>query len=393
MKRILLTYILPAACAMLGVRCTEDAAAPEWSSDLDEMTYTSYWYYTYEALDTVDYETLGLETAAAFKPYAVAERGDTLFVANSGTAGNSLILYSKKAKKPLKTISTWTVNDTEKNFMSTINAIVPTADRLYITEITSFIHVFSLPDMEYLTCIGTGSYNAAASPVCNVQALAVKDGLIYARDKPGTISIYKESDVTPENYQKIKRYKQAGPGAGDSSNNGFAAHYMEADAEGHILLTGYNAKSIRVLDPTLVDDDFVNGTNLDIDALTWTLPFNPKTFATSPERMYATGSNDALNIYDYAKKEWVKTFKTVKGYAFTKPERIYGSADGTFWISDVTKCALVQMGVFKGEIREYEPINKTLVKVRTARTRSGEEQEEFYVDLRTHEIADPAEAE
>ena len=51
------------------------------------------------------------------------------------------------------------------------------------------------------------------------------------------------------------------------------------------------------------------------------------------------------------------------------------------------------MGVFKGEIREYEPINKTLVKVRTARTRSGEEQEEFYVDLRTHEIADPAEAE
>ena len=327
MKRILLTYILPAACAMLGVRCTEDAAAPEWSSDLDEMTYTSYWYYTYEALDTVDYQTLGLEAAAAFKPYAVAERGDTLFVANSGTAGNSLILYSKKAKKPLKTISTWTVNDTEKNFMSKINAIVATDDLLYVAEQQSLIHVFSLPDMEPFSCIGSGAWQG---PVFQAQAITVKNGLIFARNKNGKIRVYKESDVTPENYQKINYYKEAGPGAGDSSNNGFEAHYMEADAEGHILLTGYNAKSIRVLDPSLVDDDFVNGTNLDIDALTWTLPFNPKTFATSPERMYVTGSNDAINIYDNQKKEWVKTFKTVKGYAFTKPERIYGSADGTF---------------------------------------------------------------
>ena len=385
-------YILLLASAMLNASCSEESAATEWSSELEEMTYTSYWYYTYEALDTVDYTTLGMETAAEFKPYTVAERGDTLFVANTGTAGHSLIVYSKKAKRPLKTIGTWTIGGAEKKFQSAINAIVPTADRLYLTEITSFIHVFSLPDMEYLTCIGTGTYNAAASPVCNVQALAVKDGLIFARDKTGYISIYKESDVTPENYQKVKRYKQAGPGAGDSSNNAFAAHYMEVDEEGRILLTGYTAQSIRVLDPSLVNDDFVNGTNLDIDDRTMSVPFYPKTFATSPERMYVTGSNDAINIYDNQKKEWIKTFKSVKGFTFTKPERIYGAADGTYWVSDVTKGALVQMGVFKGEIREYEPVAKNVVKVRAALTRSGE-PEEFYVDLRTHEIIDPEEAE
>ena len=49
------------------------------------------------------------------------------------------------------------------------------------------------------------------------------------------------------------------------------------------------------------------------------------------------------------------------------------------------------MGVFKGEIREYEPINKNVVNVRTALTRSGEDDAEFYVDLRTHEIIDPEE--
>lgn len=389
MKRTFL-YTLLLACAITSIRCTQKDIVPE-IKDIDSMNYTSYWYYTYEALDVITYETMGLKATAEFKPYTVAERGDTLFVANTGTVGNSLIVYSKKAKRPLKTISNWTINGTQKNFQSEINAIVPTEDKLYITEITSFIHVFSLPDMEYLTCIGTGSYNAAASPVCNVQALTVKDGLIYARDKTGTISIYKESDVKPENYQKIKRYKQAGPGAGDSSNNPFAAHYMEKDAEGHILLTGYMAKSIRVLDPSLVNDSFVNGTNLDIDKLTWALEFNPKTFATSPERMYATGNNDAINIYDYEQKEWIKTLKSVKGFAFTKPERIYGAADGSFWVSDVTKCTLVRIGVFKGEIREYEIMNNHIIKVKDAVTRNGATVEEFYVDLQTHEVIDPEE--
>ena len=163
---------------------------------------------------------------------------------------------------------------------------------------------------------------------------------------------------------------------------GLIAAYREAAAE---------AQSIRVLDPSLINDDFTNGTNIDVNELTWALAFKPKTFATSPERMYATGSNDAINVYDYAQKEWVKTLKSVKGFAFGRPERICKGSDGTFWISDITKNTLVRMGVFKGEIREYEPINKNVVKVRTALTRSGEDNAEFYVDLRTHEIIDPEE--
>ena len=387
MKRILI-YILLLACAATTVRCTEQTAAPEWSSELEEMTYTSYWYYTYEAVETLGHEAMGLAATADFNPYTVAERGDTLFVANSAAAGNSLILYSKKDKRPLGTISTWTVNDAEKNFTSKINAITVTDERVYVAEQQSLIHVFSLPGMEYCSCIGNGNWSG---PVFQAQAMTVKDGLIFARDKNGKVSVYKESDVTPENYQKINRYKQTGPGEGSSGNNGFAAHYMEADEEGHILLTAYEAQSIRVLDPSLINDDFTNGTNIDVNELTWALAFKPKTFATSPERMYATGSNDAINVYDYAQKEWVKTLKSIKGFAFGRPERICKGSDGTFWISDITKNTLVRMGVFKGEIREYEPINKNVVKVRTALTRSGEDDAEFYVDLRTHEIIDPEE--
>ena len=191
MKRILI-YILLLACAATTVRCTEQTAAPEWSSELEEMTYTSYWYYTYEAVETLGHEAMGLAATADFNPYAVAERGDTLFVANSAAAGNSLILYSKKDKRPLGTINAWTVNNTEKKFTSPINAIVATNNRLYVAERQSLIHVFSLPDMKYFSCIGNGNWSG---PVFQAQAMTVKDGLIFARDKDGKVSVYKESDV------------------------------------------------------------------------------------------------------------------------------------------------------------------------------------------------------
>ncbi|MCM1150460.1 MAG: quinoprotein amine dehydrogenase [Alistipes sp.] len=390
MKRTFL-YMLALACAALNVRCSEQTTDPA-DIDYENAPYTSYWYYSYEAVEAINHETMGLGTTAEFNPFTVADRGDTLFVANAG-GGSSLILFDKKSNKPIRTIAAWTVGGQEKKFVSLIEAMAATEDRLYVSERSNMIHVFGLPDMEYITCIGTGNYNAAASPVCNAQALAVKDGLIFARDKTGTVSIYKEADATPENYQKVKRYKQTGAGADGLANRDFAAHYMEVDEEGRILLTAYEAQAIRLLDPSRIGDDFTDGTDIDIADRTWALPFKPKTFAKNTDRLYATGSNDAVNVYDYGSKEWVKTLKAIKGFTFTNPARIYRENDETFWVSDISKRTLVKMGVFRGEIREYEAVNRNVVKVRSAQTRSGEECGGFYVDLRTHEIVEEAEIE
>lgn len=389
------SYIYPILLLLYGilaVQCSEkaDETSIPVDPDSENENYTSYWYYSYEAVDVFTNETMGLETAEQFSPYAVAHRGDSLFVANSGTAGNSLILLNKKTNKPLKTIKTWTVKGAEKNFTSKINAIVPTADRLYVAEQQSLIHVFSLPNLEYLSCIGNGSWKG---PVFQAQAITVTNGLIFAREKDGKVSVYKEADVTPENYQKINRYKRTGPGAGDSSNNGFAAHYMEIDKDGHIMLTGYAAKSIRILDPSLINDDFKDGTNIDIDKLTWTVPFNPKTFAMTTERLYATGSNDAINIYDFEQKAWIKTLKAIKGFTFSRAERIYRENDEIFWVSDDKNRKLIKMGVFKGEIREYARISDRIIEVKGAVTRHGQEQKNFFVDTKTHEIIDPSDLE
>lgn len=200
--------------------------------------YNSYWYYSYEAAQQINAQTLGMETAEDFTPYTVAHLGDTLFIANIGKAGNSLLLFSIKKGERLGALQTWQHDGGEKSFGSPIEAIVPSGNRLYVAERQSRIHVFRLPELSYLTCIGNGQWSG---PVFQAQAMTVKDGLIFARDKNGMVSIYKEEDATPENYQKVNRYRRAS-GNGSPGNNGFACHFMQPDAEGHLLLTDYEGK-------------------------------------------------------------------------------------------------------------------------------------------------------
>ncbi len=80
--------------------------------------YNSYWYYSYEAAQLIDAETLGMETAEDFTPYTVADLGDTLFIANIGKAGSSLLLFSIKKGERLGTLQSWQHDGGEKSFGS-----------------------------------------------------------------------------------------------------------------------------------------------------------------------------------------------------------------------------------------------------------------------------------
>lgn len=349
------TYILLMILGVMMAQCTpEDLATPDNNvlpEEKEEDEYTnSYWYYSYEATNLITWETLEMENKDEFIPYTVAHLGDTLFVANIGTAGSSLTVFSQKENKALTTLRTWEFGGKEWKFGSNIESIVPASNRLYVTERQSYIHVFQLPELSYITSIGNGLWSGH---VFQAQAVTVKDRLIFARDKNGKISIYKESDATTENHGKANRYRQASDN-GSHGNNGFATHYMQPDDEGNILLTEYTGNKIRVLNPALVNDDMVNGDNIDIEDRTMTLDFSPKTLALSKDRWYATGNNNAINIYDCQKKEWISSIKSVKGYSFVQPERIYAQNDSVFWISDINsnKRTLVKMEVHKGEIRD-----------------------------------------
>ena len=343
------SYILVIMFGVMTVQCGKDELEDTLPKQDSTDDYNSYWYYSYEAVNKINALTLNMEQADEFIPYTVAHIGDTLLVANIGGKGNSLMLFSQKDNKLLSTIKSWQFDNKTLSFGSWIEAIVPAGDRLYISERQSRIHVFRLPDLDYITCIGNGNWNG---PVFQAQALTVNDGLILARDKNGKVSIYKESDATKDNYQKTKRYKHVS--GNGSSNNSFAAHYMQPDVDGRILLSDYENKIIRVIDPSLINDDLPDNTSIDIDEHTMALDFKPKTFAICNNRWYVTGNNDAINIYDRDLQEWCRALKAIKGYAFSQPTRIYAQNDSVLWVSDThsSKRTLVKMVVHKGEIRD-----------------------------------------
>lgn len=370
-----LRYLLLTLSILTIVRCGKsDEGSPSPAPEADK--YESYWYYSYEAERVLTAADLSVDD---FTPYTLGSLGDTLFVA--GNAGNSLLLIDTEREEVLRTLDSWDFNGERKHFGSRIEAVVPTADRLYVAERESKIHCFTLPALEYAGCIGNGNWNNA---VFQAQAAAVADGLIFSRDKNGTVSLYREADVTPANYQQVSRYRRSATVG--AVNNNFATHCMRPDGTGRLLLTDYNQRKIHVLDIAAAAQ-MENGAALDLPEQALSPDFSPTGLAVTPERYYVTGGN-RIHIYDRGNAVWSKSLQSIGGYTFAQPVCIQAQADSVLWISDMaaSKRALVKMVVHKNEIREYERAGGHLLKVAEPTTRGT--SREFFVDMRTHEIVE-----
>lgn len=150
-----LRYLLLTLSILTIVRCGKsDEGSPSPAPEAEK--YESYWYYSYEAERVLTAEDL---SADDFTPYTLGSLGDTLFVACN--ADNSLLLFDTQREKVLRTLDSWDFNGEQKHFDSRIEAIVPTAGRLYVAERESRIHCFTLPALEYAGCIGNGNWNNA----------------------------------------------------------------------------------------------------------------------------------------------------------------------------------------------------------------------------------------
>lgn len=212
--------------------------------------------------------------------------------------------------------------------------------------------------------------------------MAVADGLVFSRDKNGTVSLYREADVTPANYQQVSRYRRSA--AVGAVNNNFATHCMRPDGAGRLLLTDYNQRKIHVLDISAAAE-MENDAALDLPEQALSPAFAPTGLAITPERYYVTGGN-GIHIYDRADGNWSKSLPAIGGHAFSQPAYIQAQADSVFWISDISKRALVKMAVHKNEIREYERAGRHLLRVSEPAARGA--SREFFVDMRTHEIVE-----
>lgn len=355
-------------CALATVQCSDNTE----ESIMPEPPYESRWYYSYDAESVLTAADFSID---GFIPYTLGCTGDTLFVANN--ADSSLLVIDANSERVLRTVKQWSFNGEQHRFESTIEAIVPSGDRLYVAERQSRIHCFSLLSWEYVGCIGNGNW---WNDVFQAQAATAVNGFVFARDKDGKISLYRETDVTPENYQNVRRYCQsAGIGA---TNNNFATHCMRLDGQGHILLTDYNNKQIYTLDAEKAVN-MENGASIDIAELTLTPDFAPTGMDITPDFYFVAGGNRAINIYDRTKKAWTKKLESIRGYTFSQPTCVQALSDSVLWISDLhkDKHSLVKLVVHKNEIREY--VHENTTKVLPHETRSSDE---LFIALRTLEI-------
>ena len=104
-------YIWLVLLGILTVRCSSDDIG---NLEEDSPEYDSYWYYSYEAAQLVNAETLGMEALEDFSPYSVAHLGDTLFIANIGKEGNSLLVFNTKEGRLLDVVKSWQFDNEER---------------------------------------------------------------------------------------------------------------------------------------------------------------------------------------------------------------------------------------------------------------------------------------
>jgi hypothetical protein len=336
-----------AAVALLGVTTTQCSSDNEEEELLP--TYKTFTYYSYDANEILSGDELG-STADAFTPYIISHLGDTLFVANSGSDGPALSLYDINGKREIATIKSWQFNNEEKNFGSAIEGITTSGGRLVVSERESRIHVFSLPDLKYISCIGDGNWSGQ---VFQSQAIYANDSLLFSRDKNSVISIYKLADATAANYQNVKRWKQAA-GIG-MSNNAFKTHCMVPDEDGDLFLTDYEGKVIRALTLSKVSNDMKSGESIDNEEKQITTDFKPLNIALTSGYLYVTADDNKIHVYDREAKKWSTPISTVRGFDFGQPTGITAINDSTLYVSDMKsgKNKTVRVTVHKHEIREW----------------------------------------
>lgn len=337
--------------ALITGSCSEEENPEVRPATKPAEPYTSYYYYSYEAARQLSATDFAL-AEGQFTPGPTYIKGDTLFVANIQSGAFSLELYDRNKNRHLASLKSWKYKEAEQKFPDKIEAIGISGNRLYLANISSRIDVFDVRTLEFITRIGTGNWGDGINQMVHSHAMAITpDGNIMIRTKKNLL-VYREADVTLENYQKVPFYCRS-KGDGMDVNNGFHSHQMVQDSTGIVYLADfgqYGNQKIQAINTTLIEK---GDQKILIDTeKTLPLSFNPCGIALHENRMILSAQNGSLFIYDRTKGNWENSFKSVKGYTFKKPEKLLVDQN-TLWVSDVNAQKLVEVKIYKNEIREY----------------------------------------
>lgn len=342
-------YILFTLSLLLFTACQKETEVIKEIINEVYPGYESHYYYSYIKENAINYKSIPDKKESDFIPGAVYVTDKFVYVANTAEKQYSVELFDAKTLKHVRSLKSWTYKNVTETFLGKTEDIIAANGRLYVANISSRIDVFDQNTLEFITCIGTGSWGGGSNQLVHSHALAIRNGLIIVRDKE-KIQVYQDEQVTPENYKKVNWYARSKTGLGYNTN--FNTHSMTMGPDSLIYLTDYARFEIQ----TLSSDSVQQGQNRTLIDPTRTvhLPARPLGIAFSPDSLlYLSLADGRLVQYDLEQNKAVAQLKAISGYVFAQPDKIFFK-DNILWVTDKKNKQLIKVRREKNEIKEYE---------------------------------------
>lgn len=350
---------------------------------IEVHSYTSYFYYSYATQNSLTAASFGL-SASEFEPGAMSQAGNRLYIANRKANAQSIIVYDLESQQVVDIIRSWEYNGQTYTFPNeNIDEVYVSEGKLYVANRSSKIEVFDAETLQYITRIGEGVWGETTYRIHHTFAIIQQDSLLFVREKNRLVT-YKVSDIKEGSFQRVPAFQRTDRTFYDV-NNSYNSYQMIED-KGSLFITNFGGSAenkVLCIDPTLVvkgqESSWVEASrNLSLN-------FNPVGIAAHSDRFLILQPDGKLNIYDRNKGEVIRTFDSIFGTKFTKPQKLYINGD-QMWIVDYGSKEIYNALITTNEIREYSLLtragNSNLAQVKDANGNI------LVVDLLTHEVVE-----
>lgn len=198
------------------------------SKDSDANNTASYKYYYPTDEATITVSEIGAGTGT-FDPKGITIANNKLYICN----GNVLEIFDATTLKYIKTISNYT-KGTSIIALTKLSSVCVDNGRIYLGSTDSRIFVFDEVTNDGISTVGNGHWSQT---FVHVFGLAVKDGLVFVKEKETSIKILETSQITETSDWNLK------PIAKLNTLNGYDQIYSLDVASGNLVVAGRDAKS------------------------------------------------------------------------------------------------------------------------------------------------------
>ena len=279
---------------------------------------------------SISYENIPGATKETFTPKDVCVYKKRIYIVNDAKGKYSLEVLEEKEGKltHVKSVKEWTENTETKTFAGKPNGVTVAHGKVYVTNEGSRTDVFDEATLEFITCIGTGSWGEGSTQTVHAFDVLVRRGCVFIRDKK-RVCVFMEDDVVAGSYKKVANYCRT-----INMGEAMGTYGQAMGADGLLYITHQGNRKIYVFDCNVMREQTEWKAQRVID-----LPasHSPYDIAFVGKRMFvsfATGKNQPVALAEVNQETGtiLKDYTTIGEHTFRNVEKIMLSRQTLFVI-------------------------------------------------------------